>query len=84
MASYIAELSVPYIRGILTGLSECVYEIGSVIGFWINFGIEASHRAPYEVLCNYIKSDEPVEQERTVFAFRGCLRFDSVLYWLSL
>lgn len=37
--SYIAELSVPSIRGILTGLFEIVYQIGSVLGFWINYGI---------------------------------------------
>lgn len=37
--SYIAELSIPSIRGILTGFFECAYQIGSVIGFWINFGI---------------------------------------------
>jgi MFS family permease len=37
--SYIAELSIPSIRGILTGLFEVTYQIGSVIGFWINYGI---------------------------------------------
>lgn len=37
--SYIAELSIPSIRGILTGLFEIAYQIGSVIGFWINYGI---------------------------------------------
>ncbi|KAK7730983.1 hypothetical protein SLS63_005653 [Diaporthe eres] len=37
--SYIAELSVPSIRGILTGLFEIVYQVGSVLGFWINYGI---------------------------------------------
>ncbi|KAJ5621645.1 hypothetical protein N7528_006428 [Penicillium herquei] len=37
--SYIAELSIPSIRGILTGFFECAYQIGSVIGFWINYGI---------------------------------------------
>ena len=39
MPSYIAELSIPSIRGILTGLFEVAYQIGSVIGFWINYGI---------------------------------------------
>lgn len=39
MPSYIAELSVPSIRGILTGLFEVAYQIGSVVGFWINYGI---------------------------------------------
>lgn len=37
--SYIAELSVPSIRGILTGLFEIAYQVGSVIGFWVNYGI---------------------------------------------
>ncbi|QKX53349.1 uncharacterized protein TRUGW13939_00427 [Talaromyces rugulosus] len=37
--SYIAELSIPSIRGILTGFFEVAYQIGSVIGFWINYGI---------------------------------------------
>lgn len=39
MPSYIAELSVPSIRGILTGLFEVAYQIGSLVGFWINYGI---------------------------------------------
>lgn len=39
MPSYIAELSIPSIRGILTGFFECAYQIGSLIGFWINYGI---------------------------------------------
>ncbi|KAH6889730.1 general substrate transporter [Thelonectria olida] len=37
--SYIAELSIVSIRGILTGLFEVAYQIGSLIGFWINYGI---------------------------------------------
>ncbi|CCF43114.1 hypothetical protein CH063_12912 [Colletotrichum higginsianum] len=37
--SYIGELSIPSIRGILTGLFEVAYQVGSVIGFWINYGI---------------------------------------------
>jgi MFS family permease len=36
--SYIAELSVSSIRGILTGLFEVTYQTGSLIGFWINYG----------------------------------------------
>jgi sugar porter (SP) family MFS transporter len=55
--SYIAELSVPSIRGILTGLFEILYQIGSLIGFWINYGISqhisesssASYRIPLGV-----------------------------------
>ncbi|KAF4121909.1 Sugar (and other) transporter [Geosmithia morbida] len=37
--SYIAELSVTSIRGILTGLFEVSYQTGSLVGFWINYGI---------------------------------------------
>ncbi len=55
--SYIAELSVPSIRGILTGLFEIAYQIGSLVGFWINYGITqnvaadsaASYRIPMGV-----------------------------------
>lgn len=40
--SYIAELSIPSIRGILTGLFEITYQVGSLIGFWINYGINGN------------------------------------------
>ncbi|KAK0379449.1 hypothetical protein CLIM01_03174 [Colletotrichum limetticola] len=43
--SYIAELSVPSIRGILTGLFEVTYQTGSLIGFWINYGINQNMSA---------------------------------------
>ena len=36
---YIAEISPPAIRGRLTGFFESSYQIGALIGFWINFGI---------------------------------------------
>ncbi|KAF2212119.1 hypothetical protein CERZMDRAFT_121371 [Cercospora zeae-maydis SCOH1-5] len=36
---YVAELSPPAIRGQLTGFFESAYQIGAVIGFWINFSI---------------------------------------------
>ncbi|EHA46536.1 quinate permease [Pyricularia oryzae 70-15] len=55
--SYIAELSVPSIRGIMTGLFEITYQLGSLVGFWINYGINntmdpnsrASWRVPMAV-----------------------------------
>ncbi|EFQ25200.1 uncharacterized protein GLRG_00344 [Colletotrichum graminicola M1.001] len=47
--SYIGELSIPSIRGILTGLFEVAYQLGSVIGFWINYGITKT-----------LDSDQPV------------------------
>lgn len=40
--SYIAEISPVAIRGILVGLFEIMYQIGSVIGFWINYGVSNS------------------------------------------
>lgn len=36
---YIAEISPPAIRGRLTGFFESSYQVGAVIGFWINYGI---------------------------------------------
>ncbi|PPJ54681.1 hypothetical protein CBER1_05983 [Cercospora berteroae] len=36
---YVAELSPPAIRGRLTGFFESAYQIGAVIGFWVNYGI---------------------------------------------
>lgn len=55
--SYIAELSVVSIRGILTGFFEVAYQLGSLVGFWINYGINqhmdvtstASWRVPMAV-----------------------------------
>lgn len=45
------------IRGILTGLFEVAYQLGSLVGFWINYGINqhmdvhstASWRVPMAV-----------------------------------
>ncbi|KAK8869535.1 hypothetical protein IAR55_000101 [Kwoniella newhampshirensis] len=37
--AYISEQSVPSIRGRLTGFFEISYQIGSLIGFWINYGV---------------------------------------------
>ncbi|GAB7358845.1 hypothetical protein MBLNU230_g4068t1 [Neophaeotheca triangularis] len=36
---YTSELAPPAIRGRLTGFFESSYQIGAVIGFWINYGI---------------------------------------------
>ncbi|KAK2758591.1 quinate permease [Colletotrichum kahawae] len=38
---YISELSPPAIRGRLVGLYELGWQIGGLVGFWINFGVEA-------------------------------------------
>ncbi|KAA8644429.1 uncharacterized protein ATNIH1004_008633 [Aspergillus tanneri] len=40
--SYIAELSIDSIRGILTGMFEVAYQVGTLVGFWINYGINQS------------------------------------------
>ena len=39
--NYVAELSPPAVRGRMTGLFEAFYQMGSLVGFWINFGIKA-------------------------------------------
>ncbi|KIN03559.1 hypothetical protein OIDMADRAFT_118655 [Oidiodendron maius Zn] len=36
---YTSEIAPPAIRGRLTGFFESSYQIGAVIGFWINYGI---------------------------------------------
>ncbi|KAJ9365700.1 general substrate transporter [Paecilomyces variotii] len=38
--TYISELSPPAIRGRMTGFFETFYQVGSLVGFWINYGIE--------------------------------------------
>lgn len=38
---YISELSPPAIRGRMTGFFETFYQAGSLVGFWINYGIES-------------------------------------------
>lgn len=40
---FVAEMSPPAIRGRLTGFFESSYQIGAVIGFWINYGIVHSY-----------------------------------------
>lgn len=37
---YISELSPPAIRGRLVGIYEMGWQIGGLVGFWINFGIQ--------------------------------------------
>lgn len=39
--TYISELSPPAIRGRMTGFFEVFYNFGSIIGFWINYGIKS-------------------------------------------
>ncbi|KAG6901926.1 hypothetical protein C0995_006637 [Termitomyces sp. Mi166 len=36
---YVAEISPPAIRGRLIGLYELCWQIGGVVGFWINYGV---------------------------------------------
>ncbi|KAI5450792.1 hypothetical protein NCC49_002798 [Naganishia albida] len=36
---YVAEISPPAIRGRLMGLYEAGWQVGAVVGFWINYGI---------------------------------------------
>ncbi|KAK8853494.1 hypothetical protein IAR55_004201 [Kwoniella newhampshirensis] len=37
--SYLAEISPPPIRGVLVGYFEVAYQIGNLVGFWINYGV---------------------------------------------
>ncbi|KAF2263789.1 general substrate transporter [Lojkania enalia] len=45
---YISELSPPAVRGRLVGLYELGWQVGGLVGFWINYGLqetmEPSHR----------------------------------------
>jgi len=36
---YVSEMAPPAIRGRLTGFFESFYQVGAVIGFWINYGV---------------------------------------------
>ncbi|KAL5335450.1 general substrate transporter [Aspergillus crustosus] len=38
--SYIAEVAPTAIRGQLTGYFDVAYQVGSLVGFWINYGIQ--------------------------------------------
>ncbi|KAJ5439126.1 general substrate transporter [Penicillium daleae] len=42
---YLSELAPPAIRGRLVGLYELGWQIGGLVGFWINYGVE-QHLAP--------------------------------------
>ncbi|OKL57498.1 putative quinate permease [Talaromyces atroroseus] len=42
---YISELSPPAIRGRLVGFYELGWQVGGLVGFWINYGVEL-HMAP--------------------------------------
>jgi MFS family permease len=39
---YISELAPPAIRGRLVGLYEMGWQIGGVVGFWINYGVSTT------------------------------------------
>lgn len=40
--SYIAEVAPPAIRGQLTGYFDVAYQVGSLVGFWVNYGINVN------------------------------------------
>jgi MFS family permease len=45
---YISELAPPAIRGRLVGLYEMGWQIGGVVGFWINYGVSTTMKADHE------------------------------------
>jgi MFS family permease len=42
---YISECAPPAIRGRLIGLFECCLQLTQVVGFWVNYGVNA-HVSP--------------------------------------
>lgn len=77
--SYIAELSIPSIRGILTGLFEIAYQIGSLIGFWINYGI--SQNIPADSAASW-RIPMAVQLIPAVPLFVGCFVLHESPLWL--
>ncbi|RAL58936.1 hypothetical protein DID88_009227 [Monilinia fructigena] len=45
---YISELAPPAIRGRLVGLYEMGWQVGGVVGFWINYGVSTTMPANHE------------------------------------
>ncbi|KAF4635975.1 hypothetical protein G7Y89_g2105 [Cudoniella acicularis] len=45
---YISELAPPAIRGRLVGLYEMGWQIGGVVGFWINYGVSVTMAETHE------------------------------------
>ncbi|KAA8569796.1 hypothetical protein EYC84_002139 [Monilinia fructicola] len=45
---YISELAPPAIRGRLVGLYEMGWQVGGVVGFWINYGVSTTMPADHE------------------------------------
>ena len=45
---YISEISPPAIRGRLVGIYEMGWQIGGLIGFWINVGFIEAMIEPFE------------------------------------
>ncbi|KAI5865417.1 general substrate transporter [Durotheca rogersii] len=77
--SYIAELSVPSIRGIMTGLFEITYQIGSLVGFWINYGI--SQNIPATDAASW-RIPMAVQLIPAVPLFAGCFFLHESPLWL--
>ncbi|KAB8070189.1 general substrate transporter [Aspergillus leporis] len=45
---YLSELAPPAIRGRLVGLYELGWQIGGMVGFWINYGVQKNMPASHE------------------------------------
>jgi MFS family permease len=72
---YISELAPPAIRGRLVGLYEMAWQIGGVVGFWINYGVsttmEPSHQQwiiPFAVSIFYKLSSNLLQNTKLIFA----------------
>ncbi|PGG98642.1 hypothetical protein AJ79_08797 [Helicocarpus griseus UAMH5409] len=45
---YISELSPPAIRGRLVGVYELGWQVGGLVGFWINYGVDTTMKPSHE------------------------------------
>ncbi|KAF2127322.1 general substrate transporter [Dothidotthia symphoricarpi CBS 119687] len=45
---YIAELSPPAVRGRLVGIYELGWQLGGLVGFWINYGLEQTMASTHQ------------------------------------